>query len=369
MPATIERLKKGFTDRPAVKPSEDLRLIAVTYGVLFITGAVVGGLSLFLPHDPHRDLVGVLCVVAAAAGAGIVWAGLAGRLPPWFLQMSPALSGLLVATFIYFTGGTSAGAYAMYMMWIVATSAYFFSFTTSIISVLIACSGYGVALYAGDAPLPELHLAFAIAALIVSAIVLTLMRQRLDVVINHLHDLSRTDSLTGLPNRREFDERLDEELERAMRAGGRPIGVVILDLDHFKAVNDRYGHQKGDDCLVRFGRILAAESRTSDLAARIGGEEFAVLVPEVENRAEAVALANRILGRVHAEFAGEPFELTVSAGVSAFPEDAAAAEGLVGSADAALYQAKREGRDRTASYGDLTGREVAGPSGAARQAP
>ena len=195
---------------------------------------------------------------------------------------------MFVATFIYFTGGTSAGAYAMYMMWIVATSAYFFSFTVSIVSVLIACSGYGVALYAGDAPLPELHLAFAIAALIVSAVVLTLMRQRLDVVISHLHGLSRTDSLTGLPNRREFDERLEEELERARRARGRPIGLVMLDLDRFKAVNDRFGHQTGDDCLVRFGRILAAESRTSDLAARMGGEEFAVLVPEVEDRAEAV---------------------------------------------------------------------------------
>ena len=288
MPAAIERLKKGFTERPEVRPSEDLGLVAATYGALFLAGAVIGGLSLFLPHDPGRNLLGVLCVIAVAAVAGLVWVGLAGRLPGWFLQASPALSGVLVATFIYFTGGTSAGAYAMYMMWIVATSAYFFSFTVSIVSVLIACSGYGVALYAGDAPLPELHLAFAIAALIVSAVVLTLMRQRLDVVISHLHGLSRTDSLTGLPNRREFDERLEEELERARRARGRPIGLVMLDLDRFKAVNDRFGHQTGDDCLVRFGRILAAESRTSDLAARMGGEEFAVLVPEVEDRAEAV---------------------------------------------------------------------------------
>ena len=282
--------------------------------------------------------------------------------------MSPALSGLLVATFIYFTGGTSAGAYAMYMMWIVATSAYFFSFSLTLVSILIACGGYAVALYADDAPLPELHLAFAIAALTVSAVVLTLMRQRLDVVISHLQHLSRTDSLTGLPNRREFDERLAEELERARRAHGRPIGLVMLDLDRFKEVNDRYGHQRGDECLVRFGRILAAESRTSDLAARTGGEEFAVLVPEVENRAEAVGLANRILGRVHAEFADEPFQLTVSAGVSAFPEDADGREGLLRSADAALYEAKREGRDRTVSFGDLSPRQAARLSEAPRPA-
>ncbi len=349
-----------------MRPSEDLRLIAVTYGALYITGAVIGGLSLLLPHDPDRDLPGVLGVIVVAAAAGAVWVGFAGRLPGWFLRLSPALSGVLVATFIYFTGGSSAGAYAMYMMWIVATSAYFFSFTTSIVSVLIACSGYGIALYAGDAPLPELHLTFAIAALIVTAIVLTLMRQRLDVVISHLHNLSRTDSLTGLPNRREFDERLDEELERARRARGRPIGLVMLDLDRFKAVNDRFGHQTGDDCLVRFGRILAAESRTSDLAARMGGEEFAVLVPEVEDRAEAVSLANRILGRVHAEFEAESFELTVSAGVSAFPEDADGAAGLLGSADAALYEAKREGRDRTVSFADLSRRRSEPPAVAGR---
>lgn len=359
MPGFIQRLKRGFTDRPAVKPSEDFRLIAVTYGLLYISGAVVGALSLLLPHDSDRDLLGVLCVIAVAAGAGVIWAGLAGRLPRWILQASPAVSGLLVATFIYFTGGASAGAYAMYMMWIVATTTYFFSFTTSLVSVLIACSGYGVALYAGDAPLPELHLAFAIVALIVSAVVLTLMRQRLDVVISHLHGLARTDSLTGLPNRREFDERLAEELERAMRAGGRPIGLVMLDLDNFKVVNDEHGHQAGDVCLIRFGRILVDESRTSDLAARMGGEEFAVLMPEVQDRAEAVALAQRILGRVHAEFGAERFDLTVSAGVAAFPEDATSAGRLVGSADAALYEAKREGRDRTVPYGDFS--EPAGP--------
>lgn len=368
MPPAFELLKRGFTDRPAVKPSQDLRLIARTYGSLYMAGAVVGGLSLLLPHDPDRELLGVLFVIAAAAGAGVIWAGLAGRLPRWFLRASPAVSGLLVATFIYFTGGTAAGAYAMYMMWIVATTTYFFSFTTSIVSVLIACSGYGVALYAGDAPLPELHLAFAIVTLIVTAIVLTLMRQRLDVVISHLHELSRTDALTGLWNRREFDERLDEELERAMRAGGRPIGLVMLDLDNFKIVNDAHGHQTGDDCLVRFGRILSAESRTSDLAARIGGEEFAVLLPEVGNRAEAVGLANRILGRVHAEFSGERFELTVSAGVAAFPEDATSAERLVGSADAALYEAKRDGRDRTISYADVSQPVASDPAAAARRA-
>ncbi len=368
MSTAIERLKKGFTDRPPVRPSEDLGLVAATYGALFLAGAVVGGLSLFLPHGPGRNLLAVLCVIGAAALAGIIWVGLAGRLPRWFLKTSPALSGVLVATFIYFTGGASAGAYAMFMIWIVATSAYFFSFTISIVSVLIACSGYGIALYAGDAPLPELHLAFAIAALIVSAVVLTLMRQRLDVVISHLHDLSRTDSLTGLPNRREFDERLEEELERARRAGRRPIGLVMLDLDRFKAVNDRFGHQTGDDCLVRFGRILAAESRTSDLAARMGGDEFAVLVPEVEDRVEAVDLANRIVGRVHAEFAEEAFELTVSAGVSAFPEDAEGADGLLSTADAALYEAKREGRDRTVSFEDLSRRLSLPPAGAARQA-
>lgn len=354
MPGVLDRLKRGFIDRPAVKPSEDRRLIAVTYGLLFIAGAIIGGLSLLLPHDPDRQLLGVLCVTAAAGGAGVIWAGLAGRLPRWFLQASPAVSGLLVATFIYFTGGNSAGAYAMYMMWIVATTSYFFSFRTSVLSVLLACSGYGIALYAGDAPLPELHLAFALATLLVAAVVLTLMRQRLDVVISHLHELSRTDSLTGLPNRRGFDERLDEELERAMRAGGRPIGLVMLDLDNFKVVNDDHGHQTGDDCLIRFGRILSAESRTSDLAARMGGEEFAVLVPEVESRGEAVALANRILGRVHAEYSDEPFELTVSAGVAAFPEDATSADRLVGSADTALYEAKREGRDRTVSYDEIS---------------
>ena len=130
----------------------------------------------------------------------------------------------------------------------------------------------------------------------------------------------------------------------------------MLDLDRFKVVNDRFGHQTRRRLPGPLRRILAAESRTSDLAARMGGEEFAILVPEVADRAEVVSLADRILGRVHAEFEDEPFELTVSAGVAAFPEDADGAAGLLGSADAALYEAKRAGRDRTVSFDDLSRR-------------
>lgn len=158
--------------------------------------------------------------------------------------------------------------------------------------------------------------------------------------------LARTDALTGLANRRVFQETLDREVAVAARRG-TSCGLVVLDVDHFKAVNDDHGHQAGDAVLARIGRVLADTCRGTDVAARYGGEEFAVVVPDC-TAAEALAVAERVRRAV--EGSGGDVAVTVSAGVATFPSNAADAAGLVAAADAALYRAKRLGRNRCVRF-------------------
>ncbi len=165
-----------------------------------------------------------------------------------------------------------------------------------------------------------------------------------------LRQQSIRDPLTGLFNRRYLEESLDRELRRATRNNTR-IGLILLDLDHFKVLNDTYGHATGDQLLQELGGFLRGHIRGGDLACRIGGEEFLLLLPEASlevtcQRAEEVLEGIRDLQIQNQPALSEP--LTLSAGVAVFPEHGASRELLLQAADRALYRAKREGRNRLA---------------------
>jgi len=155
-----------------------------------------------------------------------------------------------------------------------------------------------------------------------------------------------TDGLTELANRREFEESLANEISRAERFGGS-LALILADLDNFKQVNDRFGHQAGDEVLKAFADILRETVRDIDVAARYGGEEFAVLLPQTDVDG-AERLAERLRGAVEtsplAEAQGRPVVVTSSFGVAAFPEAGTPAS-LFGAADEALYRAKRAGKN------------------------
>jgi diguanylate cyclase (GGDEF)-like protein len=155
-----------------------------------------------------------------------------------------------------------------------------------------------------------------------------------------------TDELTGLANTRAFHSILEREIERARRFDG-PLGLVMVDLDNFKRVNDEYGHQQGDEVLVSVAGVLRDFSRDIDAPARYGGEELAVVLPQTDAEG-AWRLAERMREAVEALRVGEggALSITASFGVAAIPESAADKEGLVAAADAALYRAKRGGKNR-----------------------
>jgi diguanylate cyclase (GGDEF)-like protein/excisionase family DNA binding protein len=160
-----------------------------------------------------------------------------------------------------------------------------------------------------------------------------------------------TDALTGLYNHRYLHERLSEELRRA-RDLQRPLSVLFCDLDHFKDYNDSNGHSAGDAVLREVSHVIEESVRSVDVAARYGGEEFVVLLVET-GKETALTVAERIRERIRAAgFIAGGLPLTVSIGVSAYPEDADRREDLLNKADRAMYLAKRQGRDRVAAFGD-----------------
>ena len=158
-----------------------------------------------------------------------------------------------------------------------------------------------------------------------------------------------TDELTGLANAREFHAILERETERARRFHN-PLGLVMVDLDDFKRVNDDHGHQQGDEVLASVASVLRDFSRDIDTPARYGGEELAVVLPQTDPKGAAL-LAERMREAIEAlrvPKVGRPGSLRVTAslGVAALPENAGDGEGLVAAADAALYRAKRAGKNR-----------------------
>lgn len=165
-----------------------------------------------------------------------------------------------------------------------------------------------------------------------------------------VYQLAITDNLTQLKNRRELDKALGAECGR-VRRHGRDLSLMLLDIDFFKRVNDAHGHPAGDTVLVQLGALLLERVREQDLAARIGGEELAILMPETDLRG-ALALAEELRAAIAAQVidvAGGPLRVTVSIGCAQYgPEDADPAA-FFARCDEKLYAAKSSGRNRVCS--------------------
>ena len=179
---------------------------------------------------------------------------------------------------------------------------------------------------------------------------------------NKLEQLATTDVLTGLNNRRRFLEVGETEWTRFKRYN-RPLTLLAIDIDHFKQVNDRFGHEAGDNALVELARICQTDRRATDLAARIGGEEFALLLPET-----SITLAQMVADRLRQQVEetklsndGIPFRITISAGLASAVQSMRDFGALMRRADSALYNAKRLGRNQVCVGPAVvdTGRRVA----------
>lgn len=190
--------------------------------------------------------------------------------------------------------------------------------------------------------------------------------QALEDANRRLAELAVTDGLTGLYNHRYLQDHLVLEVERSLRTS-IPLGMLMIDVDHFRQYNNRFGHQTGDEVLRRVARLIAEHRRVNDVVARYGGEEFALLLINADHR-----VARRLAERLRLRVQSEPFpatrdipggRLTISVGVASCPADGNTSSSLIAAADAALFRAKRAGRNLVCVAGETTPGESASEVG------
>ncbi|MFL5816840.1 MAG: diguanylate cyclase [Conexibacter sp.] len=311
----------------------------------YLTGATLVLLTLVLPHAAGASETGLLAVAlnAYAVGALLLWQ--APRVPARLLPFALAWGSVLV-TVVAWRSAEHPSPFVFFYLWIFLYAAYFFSPRTAIAQLLLVAVLYGALLLLRP---PEAGASawwsVGMATMAIAAIVIRVMRTHVELLIGRLSDAARTDPLTQLPNRRGFRELLDLELERARR-GGAPMTVLAGDLDHFKEVNDRSGHHVGDAVLQQVAALLREGVRQIDVPARIGGEEFAVILPGTDAQG-AFAVAERLRCHVRTAFADATVPITISFGIASHPAHAETAASLVRTADEALYGAKESGRNRS----------------------
>jgi diguanylate cyclase (GGDEF)-like protein/putative nucleotidyltransferase with HDIG domain len=337
-------------------------LVARVLAVLFAAGASLAALTVALPHPASTNELGQLAIVGDAYLVAAVLYTQAARLPPWTLRLTLAWGSMLITGVAYFSGETPSPLVFFYL-WVFLYASYFFTHRQAAVQILYVGVAYG-ALLAARPPVGGIPAWWLVGmgTLLVGALVIMAMRARVELLIARLYDAARTDPLTRLSNRRGFRETLDLELERARR-GGTALGVLVGDLDRFKDVNDRSGHHVGDVALQRVAKLLCEGKRQIDAAARVGGEEFALILPDTEPDG-AFALAERLRHALREEFASDPTPLTISFGLSVYPEHGETAASLLHAADEALYAAKEGGRDRTIRHSPALRDELHPSSGA-----
>ncbi len=312
---------------------------------LFAAGATLALLTAALPHPGSSSTLGLLLTVGASYLLAAVLFWRAHTIPGWTLPLVLGAGSTLIAGVAYFSAG-SPSPVVFFFLWSALYASYFFSTSGTAIQVIYIGVAYGALLAARP---PESGAGawwlVGMGTLLVAAILIRSMRERVEVLIERLYDAARTDPLTKLSNRRGFRELLDLELERARR-GHSQVTLVVGNVDHFKEVNDRSGHHVGDDALQRLAALLTREKRQIDGLARVGGEEFALVLPDTE-RHDAFVIAERLREAVREEFAADAVPITLSFGVAGHPEDGETAGSLLRAADAALFAAKANGRDRS----------------------
>jgi diguanylate cyclase (GGDEF)-like protein len=345
---------------PEPVPTDDRATLARYLFVLYLVGPTLGLLGLVLPHAADANNTGVLALIGASYLAAAAIFTFRTRLPDWSFDLLAAYGSLLIGASIYFTGDTHTPG-AVYYLWIILGAAYFFDRARVAAQLVLVAVSYALALaLKGWEPGMIQAWIVTVGTLSVAAALLVHTRERVAALVESLNQAAETDPLTDLLNRRGFSKRLEIELERARRYETE-ISLVSGDLDNFKQVNDSFGHQVGDDVLVEVANLLRRYSRRADAIARIGGEEFAVLVNGTAP--EALVAAERLRERVRAALADRYPGLTISFGIAAYPDDGTSAERLLRCADEALYAAKAMGRDRAIVHNRETTRAlVAKPS-------
>jgi diguanylate cyclase (GGDEF)-like protein len=310
--------------------------------LLFGAAALVTLLGLLLPHQAEVDERGLVIVVAGATALALVL-GLAGaRLNDVGYSVVIALGTVLISLAVYCNGERSGGAAGydeLYYLWVIFYTAHYLPRRALALQVLLIAAAYGVTLALIDpGPIATSRWLTVIGLVTGGAIVVRLLTEHVEQLMDALDRAARTDRLTGLANRRALEDDYRREAARAARSG-EPIALVLIDLNRFKDINDLYGHAAGDRALIDVADRMRSVLRATDGAARIGGDEFVLLLPN-SDLDSAAAVAERLTASAAAG-GDNARPIGLCFGVAVCDGGAESLDELMLRADQALYTKKR----------------------------
>ena len=346
-PPLRERLRWRNASENSVEAPAARAMMARTAALLAGATSVVCLVGVFVPGEAQFDDDVLLIAASAAALLAALLLIVYDRIPAWAFHPIVFL-GTAISTAAAYGWGSESAYGPLPFVWVTLLAFYFFTRGAALVHLALMAAGYALALGLEDPPDNPLDGWVAtVVTLLVTGLFVSVVRDRLARLIHRLSDAAHRDPLTDLLNRRGFQVGFDMELERARRAD-QPLSLIVGDLDRFTRVNDAFGPATGDTVLRRVAEAIRGAKRGFDSAARVGGEEFAVLAPDCDEHG-AYMLAERIRAAVHEAVSEQQQEthLTISFGISTFPLHGQSADGLLRSADQALYAAKRLGRNRS----------------------
>ena len=312
--------------------------------------------GVILPENQPLPILVAILLVSATFGVGgwLSWSR-AEIFPDLFWWIAPLFATFVITGLNLMTKDASTGSQLFYL-WPVLYAANFLSRRVIYLNIaaVLVCEALVVlvALGAQDAFADWAAMALALA---MTAVVVVTLRERADQLLRRLEGQALADPLTGLANRRSFDDELHIAGAWAERTG-RPLALVTVDLDYFKAINDTYGHAVGDQALQAVAGALRSVAEREDVVARLGGDEFVMLLRADRRGALRTisALGDSVAGLT--ELPSGPPGLSI--GLAVLPDHASSVEELLAASDAALYEAKSRGRGRVAVAGDVARHNV-----------
>jgi len=339
----------GTPSEPAGRGSRDEFLPGPALGSLFVAGAVLalGWLVLVSPAEQVDELgLAITAGVTLALGAMLVLAS--RRMPDWWFHGVGAFGTILITAGVAFTGDGASVA-ALFYVWVGLFVGSFSARGAAAAHVAFAAVMYAAVLIAEQPGMPAAGWWVVIIGMTaMTCLFVWTLRARVRELVRQMSGASRIDLVTGLLNRRGFQEYLDSELARARRSGAK-VSMVVGDVDHFGELVRRLGSDAAELALERTGGALEQAKRKMDAAARIGGQEFAFVLPDTDEHG-AYVVAERLRAGVAEDTADLQMPVNVSFGVACFPEHGETGEELLTAACQAVAAAKQLGRDRTVMH-------------------
>jgi diguanylate cyclase (GGDEF)-like protein len=321
--------------------------MARTLAYLYLASASLALAGVAVPHGDQASVPGLLAVVGLGYVAGALLLFKAPRLKDALIPVVLVLGTALVTAAVWFDGNSDS-AYSLLYVWIGLEAFYFLGRWHAALQLAVVAGAYAGVLALMGHGVPVQRWLLTIGTALVAGLVVHQLRDRIDRLLVRMAGSAGSDPLTGLMNHRAFEEMFDIELAQARRHG-RPLSVLVGDVDSFDSLNEQLGTEAGDAVLALIARDLGKWKRRSDLVARTGGDEFALLLPESDERG-AFLVAERLRRAVHRRLLDHAVPVTMSFGLSTYPAHGEGAEELMRSATHALSAAKDLGKDRTVIY-------------------